>query len=101
MTTPYQQDGRIIRLCRWAEKVETESGVKVVYSVVKPAKAGARNVDQSEWEWAEGAYIPHGYTAEEVLEMGAEQYKTLPSRADELQTELDALTNAIRKGLNM
>ena len=87
MTTPYQQDGRTIRLCRWAEKVMTENGVKVVYSVVKPAKAGA--------------YIPQGYMPEEVLEMGAEQYKTLPSRADELQTELDALTNAIRKGLNM
>lgn len=95
MTPAYLLEGRTIRLCRWAAKV-TEDGVTRVKGFVdKPEGLEARPLEQSDWAWADGAYLPAGYTPEDLFALGEAGYRTLV-----LKTH-DQLLSAIEKGLSL
>lgn len=93
MTPAYLLEGRTIRLCRWAAKVTKDGVTRVAGFVDKPEGLEAQPLEQSDWAWADGIYIPEDRTPEEVLALGQTGYMALALEAQ------DKLLKAIEKGL--
>lgn len=92
------ENGSRVKLARWAKRTQNASGGTETEYFAEDPGDGAVQIDQSANEWADGAYIPSGYTAEEIVAMGEREYRKLPTESEDT---VKRIVDAMERGLWM